>query len=96
MFAAYDRVTSIINNIRPPPEITNDGDDHVISKPVAPTPETKQSGNWTVNSRVLTASVNEANGWTPVKDPVHITFLNDVPVSKDAGRRDDAGMNVLQ
>ena len=89
VFAAYDKVADIFNNIQPPPEIEDN--DHVIIEPIDPVSE-KEKGNWTVNSRVLSASVEESKEWTPLREPVSITFVNEIPVSKDAGKRDDAGM----
>ena len=99
VFVAYDKVTSIINGVVPPPEIDDDDDDddHVISKPISPSSSASASekkGNWTVNSRVMTASVSAAKKWTDVAAPISITFRNEIPVSKDAGKRDGAGMYI--
>ena len=68
-------------------------DDHVISRPISPSAQ--QKGNWTVNSRVLSASLNEGkNRWTNVAAPIQITFVNEKPVAKDAGKRGDAGKTL--
>ena len=88
-------MSSIFNDIHRHPEmkgIKNDG--HVISTPVSSTSSSKseQKGNWTVNSRVLSASVQEGkNRWTNVAAPISITFVNEIPVANDAGKKNDAG-----